>query len=391
MTFTERPSATPKRPGDASDARSPIDASARRGRRARAIAVIALVASAVLVGLGLTWLLVPDLNPFGGTAMQSLASILLGPEAVAVLALAAGGAGVVFAAWCARGGPKSAVPTGIGATALALVLVFALGSISIIAFAGYLFGCLAVVAGVVTIAVMLVRAPRLGLTLLAGLIVLLAASVWLAGLTIEGVVGFAVNFGRALAADAPELAVMAVAVGTILAWAAIAAGAVRTGSAGGAFESWLVRHRRVLTILAALGPIPYAVARASWLTPWPLFGPSGEELSPAILATGLMLGSGAVAASVLTLGLILPWGRVFPTWMPRIGGRAVPVLAAAIPGFTAAGILCLSAVPMLVTLVGNPASPADALVVNLVLPLWFWGPMLTLAVWAYVAWRGRDE
>ena len=44
---------------------------------------------------------------------------------------------------------------------------------------------------------------------------------------------------------------------------------------------------------------------------------------------------------------------------------------------------------MLVTTVGGADAPVDALLVNLVLPLWFWGPMLALAVWAYAAWRRR--
>jgi hypothetical protein len=43
-----------------------------------------------------------------------------------------------------------------------------------------------------------------------------------------------------------------------------------------------------------------------------------------------------------------------------------------------------------VTIVGTADAPVDSLLVNLVLPLWFWGPMLALAVWAYAAWR-RDE
>jgi hypothetical protein len=172
-------------------------------------------------------------------------------------------------------------------------------------------------------------------------------------------------------------------------WTAIAIAALHGSPAGLRFEAWLVRHRRALTILAALGPIPYAVARLSWLTPWPLFGPVAEDLPPDMLATGLMLGSGATAASTLTLGLILPWGRTFPKWMPRIGGRSVPVAAAVVPGSIAAAVLCISAAPMLVTIVGNADAPVDSLLVNLVLPLWFWGPMLALAVWAYAAWR-RD-
>jgi hypothetical protein len=48
-------------------------------------------------------------------------------------------------------------------------------------------------------------------------------------------------------------------------------------------------------------------------------------------------------------------------------------------------------VPMFVTVVGRPGAVIDGLVVNLVLPLWFWGPMLALAVWAYAAWRGAED
>jgi hypothetical protein len=68
----------------------------------------------------------------------------------------------------------------------------------------------------------------------------------------------------------------------------------------------------------------------------------------------------------------------------------VPVAAAVVPGSVAAAILCISAAPMFVTMVGNADAPVDALLVNLVLPLWFWGPMLALAVWAYAAWRGDE-
>jgi hypothetical protein len=366
----------------------PVGASAPRGRPTRAIAFTALVASAAMAGLGLVWLLAPDLNPFGNGEMPSLLSKASGPTAVAGVALALGLTGVALAVVFVLGGRASQrAIAGFGAAALALLTGLTLGSMGIIAFAGYLFGLAAVVAGVATIAVMLVRTPRLGLLLLTGLIALIGTAVWLAGLTADGVFEFAVAFSGALAAEAPNLAVVAVVVIATLTWAVIAITALRFSPAGRPFEAWLVRHRRSLTILAALGPVPYAVARSSWLTPWPLFGPAAEDLAPSMLATGLMLGAGAAAASTLTLGLILPWGRRFPRWMPRIGGHSVPVAAAVVPGSIAAGVLCISAAPMLVTVVGNPGAPVDALLVNLVLPLWFWGPMLALAVWAYAAWR----
>lgn len=371
--------------------RQPVDGNAPRERVTRALASAAVVASAAMAGLGLVWLLAPGLNPFGNGEMLSLVSNVLAPAAVAVIALVLGLGGVALAVLVALSRhPSRAGIAGVGAAALALAAGLAFGSMGIVAFVGYLFGLAAVMAGILTIAVMLVRAPRLGLALLAGLIALVATSVWLAGLTVDGVVEFAIAFGGALAAEVPNLAVVAAVVATTLVWAAISISVLRSAPGGQRFEAWLVRHRRILTILAALGPVPYAVARMSWLTPWPLFGPVADELPPSMLATGLMLGAGAAAACVLTLGLILPWGRRFPAWMPRIGGRPVPVAAAVVPGFMAAGVLCISAAPMFVTIVGNPGAPADALLVNLVLPLWFWGPMLALAVWAYAAWR-RDE
>ncbi|MDQ0893094.1 hypothetical protein [Agromyces ramosus] len=369
----------------------PIGPSRPRGRLARTIAFTAVVVSAATTGLGLVWVLAPGLNPFADGTMTSLLSAVAAPAAVAIAALALGVAGVALAVLLlldARMPHRALV--GLGAAALALAVGLILGSMGTIAYAGYLFGLAAVVAGVATMVVTLVRTPRLGLLLLAVLLAVLAAAVWLAGLTIDGVTEFAIAFGDALAAHAPNIAVSAVIVVDALVWAAIAISALRAASAGQRFESWLVRHRRILTILAALGPVPYAVARVSWLTPWPLFGPMPEDLPPSLLATGLMLGGGAVAASVLTLGLILPWGRRFPRWMPRIGGRSVPAAAAVVPGSIAAGVICISAAPMFVTTVGGADAPVDALLVNLVLPLWFWGPMLALAVWAYAAWR-RDE
>jgi hypothetical protein len=37
------------------------------------------------------------------------------------------------------------------------------------------------------------------------------------------------------------------------------------------------------------------------------------------------------AAAALTLGLVRPWGERWPQWIPRLGGRRIPVLAAVVP------------------------------------------------------------
>ncbi|MGI9822521.1 hypothetical protein [Agromyces sp. Marseille-Q5079] len=321
---------------------------------------------------------------------MSLVSSVLGPAAVAGAALGIGLLGILLAVPLLL--ERRADPVGVaapGGAVLAAALSVTLGSIHVIAFAGYVFGAAAVAAGLVTAAVLPFRAPRLGLPVLGGVVALIAASAW-AGVTVDGIVEFAAAFGAALADDLLNIAVIAVTVAAMLAWAVITVVVVGRTRGGRRFEGRLVRHRRLLTILAAAGPLPYAIARASWLTPWPLFGPAGrEEITAPMLATGLMLGAGAVAASVLTLGLILPWGLRFPRWMPRIGGRTVPAATAVVPGAIAAGILCVSASPMLVSGIGDPGDPVSPLLVNLVLPFWYWGPTLALAVWAYAAWRRR--
>ncbi|GAA1837961.1 hypothetical protein [Agromyces salentinus] len=354
----------------------------------RASATAALVTSSAVTGLGLIWLLAPGLNPFAGDDMMSLVSQALGPVAVAAAALGLGLVGVLLAVTTLRGRRADSIAAPGGAV-LAAALSITLGSVHVIAFAGYVFGAIVVGVGLVAIVVLPFRAPRLGLPLLGGSIVLIAASAW-AGVTLDGITEFAGAFGRALVEDAPNLAVIAVTVAAMLTWAVTAVVGVGRTRGGRRFEAWLVRHRRPLTILAAAGPLPYGVARASWLTPWPLFGPAeGEGITAPMLATGLMLGAGAVAASVLTLGLILPWGVRFPRWIPRIGDHVVPAATAVVPGAVAAGLLCLSASPMLVSGIGDEGDPVSPLVVNLVLPFWYWGPMLALAVWAYAAWRRR--
>jgi hypothetical protein len=45
----------------------------------------------------------------------------------------------------------------------------------------------------------------------------------------------------------------------------------------------------------------------------------------------LGLGWVAVAGAVLTLGLIRPWGEVYPRWLPLVGGRRVPPALAIVP------------------------------------------------------------
>ncbi|WP_067825468.1 hypothetical protein [Actinomadura kijaniata] len=47
----------------------------------------------------------------------------------------------------------------------------------------------------------------------------------------------------------------------------------------------------------------------------------------------------SLGAALLTVGLVRPWGEVFPRWIPGLGGRRVPVLAAVVPALVGAALL----------------------------------------------------
>lgn len=176
------------------------------------------------------------------------------------------------------------------------------------------------------------------------------------------------------------LSLLVLAGGTL--WATAGVQALAGTRAVERLTAWTVRHRRAITIVAATGPLPYALIRLTWLTPWPQLG---FAMDPSTRIWGLVLSSGAWLGVFLTLGLIRPWGEVFPRWMPGVAGRRVPIAAAVVPGGLIAVTLIFSIVPMLVMFSGQ--SLAQGVLGAIVFPCWYWGPALALAVWGYVAHR----
>ncbi|WP_232660621.1 hypothetical protein [Pseudonocardia sp. TRM90224] len=104
-----------------------------------------------------------------------------------------------------------------------------------------------------------------------------------------------------------------------------------------------------------------------------------------------------MAAALATIGLVRPWGEVFPRWLPIVGGRRVPVALAV--GIAAAGALLMAAV-MVKALIGGGPPPGVIIppgceiprwdgVLRFYVPLFFWPPTL-VAVTAHYLWRRRD-
>jgi hypothetical protein len=97
----------------------------------------------------------------------------------------------------------------------------------------------------------------------------------------------------------------------------------------------LLRQGQKFVWTAVLATVPYDITRIAWFLGWPL-GLSDEMYEtlqdpPELLAVGLGLGILSTAGAALTHGLVARWGEVFPRWLPRIGGRPVPVMLAVLP------------------------------------------------------------
>ncbi|MFC7544798.1 hypothetical protein [Plantactinospora sp. GCM10030261] len=103
------------------------------------------------------------------------------------------------------------------------------------------------------------------------------------------------------------------------------------------------------------------------------------------------------ALALLSLGLVRPWGEVVPSWMPLIGGRRVPPLAAIVPGTVGAVLLTVMWTFATVNLFVPSRNEFDftsgwwqALLVACYLPNLLWGPLLLVLVGAYHRRRGRS-
>ncbi|WP_336620643.1 hypothetical protein [Streptomyces sp. DH41] len=81
----------------------------------------------------------------------------------------------------------------------------------------------------------------------------------------------------------------------------------------------------------------------------------------------------------LTLGLVRPWGEVWPRWLPYFGGRPVPVLAAVVPAAFGAVACSVYGVLLVWTTLHAEMDIApwgNWLLTACYLPMAAWGPLL---------------
>jgi hypothetical protein len=362
--------------------RQPLISPATRSASSR-LALAGTILSTAVLASALVWLVVPEAGPYA--AGRSPVELLLGPgetasvvaaavQAVAGAVTAAVGVGIV-AGRAAQGSALPAVAVLLTAGAVAIGLVGFDG----IVIAGYSLAFLMPLGTAGMLVALVVRRPVVGAAVTAGVLGLVALSV-LASLPLAE---FFTRYAAAVADD-PVRFVTAIGltafVGAWIPWSAVRL-AGRFQRAGAFAE----RHRIALTVSAAACALPYVVARATWLTPWPLFGGSAESFSahPDMLVVGLLLGAAMLLGAVLTLGLVLPWGTRIPRWIPVVGGEPVPMPLAVVPASAAAVLFTAGGIQSL-ALVAAGTLPLDAV---LVLPFWLWGPLLALSTWGYVRHR----
>jgi hypothetical protein len=368
-----------------------VDTGQGRSRSHRAVLAAAGLASLVFAVVAAVWLAVPTTNAFADTASpfssdRTLLSGALSPEAAAATMLVTCALGVLVAVvgLLERARRNRSVATAVGGFGIAQALLIGVGLLNetTIAIAGYLMA-FAVAVGAVLIAVQLLRTSRVGRVVVVALSAALVVSVVVEVLPARAFV----DLGRNVAGLVDELGSIAGVLGlavTALLWALAGGQQARDRGLLAAPSRWVLRNRLAITVLAALGPLPYCLLRLTWFTPWP-YGVDAVDLTTDIRIWGLLLSAGGWAGLVLTLGLIRPWGEVFPRWVPLVAGRPVPVWAAAGPGAVVAAILCISAAPMITEFASEGVS--EGLLSALIFPFWFWGPMLALAVWGYVLHR----
>lgn len=343
--------------------------------------------------LGLWWVLAPGSRPGleggdgnGGAGLLTV----LPPTATAwiVLALAGCGLAVTLLAGLRRPTPGTALAAFGVAGALGVIAA----DMRVLVLLGYLVAIVVPAAFVVVFAGGALRSRR-ARPWLAGLVLVVAAGTITGLLDPATIVRLFQQLRGPLAAELAPRGSLALLIAGAVLFACLGVltrrrvtrSCVACGRPGAAWTSPEAARRwgRVATLIAAAGPLPYGLLRMTWLTPWPVGLPDGAE--PDLRLFGLLLGVAALGGAVLTIGLIRPWGEVWPAWVPVLRGRPVPLRVPALAGGMVAVVLLAASPGMMAIGIGGLFSgdPFEASFL-LIFPTLPWGLALAAAVAAYV-------
>ncbi|TYP86582.1 hypothetical protein [Blastococcus xanthinilyticus] len=352
--------------------------------------------SALHLAFALRWLLDPGSRPrFDDDGRFGLVALLPGAVTTwTVLGLAATGLVLAIAARRRRGIPGLPLVMAVEAVLLGAVSA----DLGVLSLLGYLCAIVGPAAFVAVLVVGSLRDRRARLALL-GVGAVLVAGVVSGLLRWEALSRLGSELAGGFAANALVPAHLGLVLSGAVLWGAAAvllrrSVAGRCAACGRPAARWTepanaLRWGRIATWTAVAGPLPYAFLRATWLTPWPLGLPGGAELGTATRLFGLGLGLAALGGAVLTVGLIRPWGEVWPGWVPGLRGRPVPVRVPVVAGGLVAAVL-LAASPgvVLAGFEGLTAGDGMQAALLLIFPTLPWGLALAAAVTAY-AYRRR--
>ncbi|MER6299872.1 hypothetical protein ABT247_09900 [Kitasatospora sp. NPDC001539] len=136
--------------------------------------------------------------------------------------------------------------------------------------------------------------------------------------------------------------------------------------------------------------LPYPVVKLAWECGSDL-GITRPELIHGIRG-GWVPVVPALVGSVLSLALVRPWGRVFPRWVPAVGGSRVPRVLVLGPACFSTALLAQVGPAAFMSGVRHyfgPRKPTDDFGLRPWVPLTFyaswmlWGPALGAATWEY--------
>jgi hypothetical protein len=370
-----------------------------RERTGNRLPVLVAGLSLVYAVAGLAWLLGAGDYPFGpvppdGERLSLLAQLpeKAGAGLVAVLGLLGVPAGIghTRTEWSA-----SAYRPLLGFTALQVVVFGLLApSVTVVVLVGYLLVLIGLPAGIVWLIVGAWKQPATRVLLLVVAIVVVVVELttglfdWSAFRDVaEGMAGVPAKVGTTpLFVSGAFLLGCGWAVLGVRGLRSARGRCLRCGRPGARWTRPESARRWGFwaTIVAALCPMPYALLRMTWLLPNPI-GFDADELTaePGIKLFGLGLGLIALTSGIVTLGLIRPWGEVWPRWIPFVAGRPVPIKAAVIPGAVAATLLLVGSASLIGLLWSPDASTAKNILYLLIFPFPLWGASLAVATAAY--------